>query len=90
MKKFTFLLFFIAFSINSFAQEIGFPLIRNYLPKEYNGASQVWSAVQDSRGIMYFGAGSALLEYDGVSWRAIPNEKPAIPYDLAIDKNGKI
>ncbi|TAD95165.1 MAG: hypothetical protein EAZ97_15950 [Bacteroidetes bacterium] len=31
-----------------------------------------------------------MLEYDGVSWRAIPNEKPAIPYDLAIDKNGKI
>jgi len=84
------LLLFTSISLISKAQEIGCPIIHNYTPKDYNGTSQVWSAVQDSRGVMYFGISGAILEYDGISWRTIPVNKEAIAYDLAIDKNGKI
>lgn len=83
-------LVFVFFSVVPYAQEIGFPIIRNYTPKEYNNASQVMSALQSNTGIIYFGVGDGVMEYDGVSWRNIPNEKQAIAFDLAKDKNGRI
>jgi hypothetical protein len=91
-KKYLYVLIvFIFYLAISNAQEIGFPIIHNYTPKEYNGAPQVLSAIQDSRGMMYFGTSTgSVLEYDGVNWRTIPIDKQEPPYDLAIDKNGKI
>lgn len=84
------LVVFTFLSLFSNAQEIGFPIIRNYTPKEFNGTPQVLSAIQDNRGVMYFGCGSSLLEYDGVSWRNISNSKHARFLDFAMDKCGKI
>ena len=72
------------------AQEIGFPVIRNYNPKEYNNSTQIFGATQDARGVFYFGVADGVMEYDGVTWRTIPNNKHAYSYDLAKDKNGKI
>ena len=89
-KRINLILIFALVSLISKAQEIGFPIIRNYTPKEYNNAPQVLSAIQDSRGIMYFGVGGPVIEYDGVTWRTIQNEKNATAFDLAIAKNGKI
>ena len=56
------------------AQQTSFPIIRNYTPKEYNGNPQVLSVLQDKRGSMYFGVGDGVMEYDGISWKNIPNE----------------
>ena len=83
-----FILVSILLSLISKSQEIGFPIIRNYTPKEYNGTPQVLSAIQDSRGVMYFGCGSSLLEYDGVNWRNISNNKQTRFLDFAADKSG--
>jgi hypothetical protein len=55
----------------SSSAETGLPLIRNYSPREYRAAPDVWAIVQDPRGGMYFGCGNGVLEYDGVSWRLI-------------------
>lgn len=77
-------------SLISNSQEIGFPIIHNYTPKDYNNAPQVWSIVQDNRGIMYFGVRAGIMEYDGVSWRYISNEKQALSYAAEKDKSGKI
>lgn len=68
--------------------EIGMPLLRNYTPKEYNGEPQVWSILQDRRGVLYFGVPRAVLEYDGVTWRKI--RVPGHGRSLALDAAGKI
>ncbi len=52
--------------------EEGRPLIRSYQPLEVGGGSQTWSILQDRRGVMYIGTNSAVLEFDGASWRRIP------------------
>jgi len=72
------------------AQEIGLPVIRNYTPKEYRNSTQIFGAVQDTRGIFYFGVADGVMEYDGASWRTILNKKQAYTYDLAKDNNGRI
>lgn len=90
LKYLIFLMFFALIVSNSEAQEIGFPIIRNYTPKEYNNSTQIFGAVEDSRGVFYFGVADGILEYDGVSWRTISNKKQAYTYDLAKDNNGKI
>ena len=67
------------------------PFIRNYTPLEYVASDQNWSAVQDNRGVMYFGNNdNGVLEYDGKSWRKIPVSNNSIVRSLAIDKNGTI
>jgi signal transduction histidine kinase/DNA-binding response OmpR family regulator/ligand-binding sensor domain-containing protein len=95
--SFIFSLCFIIIAINSLVTaqniqtpfEIGFPIVKNYVSKEYSANVQNWSVIQDKRGVMYFGNGEGVLEYDGVSWRLIkvPNE---IVRCLALDKDGKI
>jgi signal transduction histidine kinase/ligand-binding sensor domain-containing protein len=60
--------------IDAFAQsnpELGFPLITNYSPKTYKGHGQVWSVIQDNRGVMYFGTSAGIIEYDGVNWSQV-------------------
>ncbi len=48
------------------------PVLKNYSPRDYNGGPQIWTILQDHRGIMYFGNSSgAILEYDGVTWKKI-------------------
>ncbi|TAE01010.1 MAG: hypothetical protein EAZ97_04380 [Bacteroidetes bacterium] len=90
MKQLIFFFIILLFCTRLFAQEIGFPFIRNYTPKEYGNEPQVFSAVQDNRGIMYFGVGNGVIEYDGVSWLYIPNEKQASVYGLVTDTKGKV
>lgn len=46
--------------------------IRNYLPKEYNGFSQMWDATQDKNGLMYFAGSTNVFVYDGTTFDAIP------------------
>lgn len=90
LKYLILLILFTLFASISDAQEIGFPIIKNYTPKEYNNSTQIFGAVQDTRGVFYFGVAGGLMEYDGVSWRTISNKKQAYTYDLAKDNNGKI
>ena len=57
----------------------------NFSPKEYNALEQNWCAVQDHRGIMYFGNNYGVLEYDGEQWTIIP-EAPGSPiYSMTVD-----
>jgi hypothetical protein len=69
--------------------EAGMPVIESYNARAYNGFPQVWTILQDRRGIMYFGnSGGEILEYDGVTWRKITTAN--IVRSLAIDDDGKI
>ena len=68
----------------------GSPLIRNYTTEEYNGTDQVWAIGQDHRGVMYFGEGKGLLEYDGTNWRTYQVANASIVRSLAISDDGVI
>ncbi|HRJ14491.1 MAG TPA: hypothetical protein PLI34_05815, partial [Saprospiraceae bacterium] len=68
----------------------GLPVIRNYPPEVYAAHNQNWAAVQDRRGVMYFGNSYGVLEYDGVSWRLIKLGGRRIARSLAIDAGERI
>lgn len=86
----TCLLLLFCFQLNLvFSQETGFPFLRNYTPKEYSGAPQVFAYLQDkSTGILYFGDAVGINTYDGVKWRRIPMKTTV--YSLSQYKNSTI
>ena len=51
--------------------EEGRPFIRGYQPAEVGGTGQIWSILQDKRGVLYAGGNSGVLEFDGSNWRRI-------------------
>ena len=69
--------------------ELGTPILHNYPPKVTSGINQVWTIVQDRRGILYFGSATQIGEYDGVTWRYIPVPTTAVR-SMAVDGAGKI
>ncbi|MDP2318951.1 MAG: response regulator [Acidobacteriota bacterium] len=70
--------------------EAGGLLIRHYPPDVYDGGGQNWALLQDARGIIYVGSTSALLEYDGVTWRSIQTPTKTTIRSLAADDAGRI
>lgn len=71
-------------------KEVGAPFITNYRATQYKASSQNWIAVQDLRGVMYFGNSAGVLEFDGTSWRLIPISNQSIVRCLALDRDGTI
>lgn len=72
-----------------FSQHEGFRYIKNYSDKEYGKSPQNWCILQDKRGVIYVGNQSGLLEFDGVSWRAIKVENKVVR-SMAMDDAGTI
>ena len=70
--------------------EAGGLLIRHYPPTDYNGGGQNWALLQDARGVIYVGSTSALLEFDGVTWRRIQTPTKTTIRSLAADASGRI
>jgi ligand-binding sensor domain-containing protein len=71
-------------------KQAGIPTIQNYSAREYNSSPQVWTVLQDHRGLMYFGnSGGVVLQFDGVTWRKIFVQSNVVR-SLAIDESGKI
>ncbi|HEY5056446.1 MAG TPA: triple tyrosine motif-containing protein, partial [Acidobacteriaceae bacterium] len=70
-------------------EEGGMPVLQNYTAKDIGGGGQMWSILQDRRGLMYFGSGGVILQYDGVTWRTIfiPT---GVVRSLALDDSGRI
>lgn len=88
-KKILYIVFGIVLPLFLSSQETGYPIIRNFTPKEYKANPLITCSIQDDRGVMYFGA-NKLIEYDGVSWRDVYSTTIVRAYDLKKDKNGKI
>src|ERR1700749_3451831 len=70
--------------------EIGLYNIRNYTAKEYNLVPQNFAVVQDSRGVLFFGNNSGILEYDGHDWDTIETPQEGPIKSLTIDSKGVI
>jgi serine phosphatase RsbU (regulator of sigma subunit) len=69
--------------------ELGLPIVKNYEATKYNASVQNWCAVQDNRGIMYFG-NQGVLEYDGANWRLHKTSKESTIRSLAVTDNNHI
>jgi ligand-binding sensor domain-containing protein len=70
--------------------EIGSPMLETHSYKEYNDQGQIWTILQDQRGVMYFGVSSSnIIEYDGVTWRKIETAGTATR-SMAMDSTGRI
>ena len=81
---------FLSVGLTGQVNKYGNPFIRNYDPMEYRASEQNWSAIQDHRGVMYFGNGDrGILEYDGQYWRSIPVPNNRV-LSLAINDQGTI
>lgn len=74
----------------AFTQNEGTPFIRNYSPDEYHGYSQNWCSEQDIRGVMYFGNGKGILEYDGKNWRRFFTQNITTVLSMGKDSDGRI
>ncbi|WNJ20837.1 ATP-binding protein [Pontibacter sp. G13] len=73
-----------------YAQTSGSPIIQNYPPKTYHASSANYTAVQDARGLMYFGNYRGVLEYDGEAWTLIPLSNSSTARSLARDSMGQV
>jgi len=90
-KTVGFFFFIFFFSVRClFAQEYGKPVIKNYTPKTYQAHVQNWSIGQDARGVLYFGNGDGILEYDGVSWKLLTIPTNTAVRAMFIDTDGRI
>ncbi|HEY1809774.1 MAG TPA: GAF domain-containing protein, partial [Acidobacteriaceae bacterium] len=70
--------------------ETGMPVVQSYSYKDYGSGQQVWTILQDQRGMMYFGVSAGqVLQFDGVSWRHIETPSDSIR-SLALDQNGTV
>ena len=78
------------FLVNSQVKNKGIPYIINYSRDDYKAATQNWSAVQDQRGVMYFGNTRGVLEFDGQNWSLIPVKNNSLARSLSVDQSGRI
>lgn len=69
-----------------------YPPVTNYSTRDYskNYNPENFCVVQDNRGIMYFGNGNGVLEFDGAQWRFIHVLPGAFVRSLAIDSSGRV
>ncbi|MBK6527119.1 MAG: hypothetical protein IPG07_17170 [Crocinitomicaceae bacterium] len=69
-----------------------YPPIVNYSTQQYGKERnpEIWSSVQDQRGVMYFGTGNGVLEFDGQQWDFITVQTGAYVRAMAIDSSGVV
>ena len=70
--------------------ERGAPFVTNYSPRDYGGLSQVWCALQDSRGLMLFCGSDGVLEFDGTTWRIIRTGAGSTVRSMAMADDGTV
>ncbi|MFC1898297.1 triple tyrosine motif-containing protein [Candidatus Cloacimonadota bacterium] len=66
------------------------PVIWNFSPEAYNAHHHNWAAIQDERGLMYFGNNQGILEFDATFWRYIYLPNGSAVYASAKNPEGRI
>ncbi|MCX6613606.1 MAG: hypothetical protein NTW74_22505 [Acidobacteria bacterium] len=72
------------------SSEAGDFVFKTYSQKAYLASPQNWAALEDARGVMYFGNTDGLLEFDGVTWRRIPLPNAKAVRSLALTDKGVV
>jgi diguanylate cyclase (GGDEF)-like protein len=68
----------------------GTPLLRRYLPEDYNATPQHWAIATDKTGRLYVGNGEGVLRYDGETWDLISLPAKQIGRDVVTGRDGRI
>ncbi|KFN43796.1 ligand-binding sensor domain-containing diguanylate cyclase [Arenimonas oryziterrae] len=68
----------------------GMPLLRRYLPEDYNATPQQLAIATDREGRLYVGNGEGVLRYDGDAWTLITLPGKTIARDLAIGRDNHV
>jgi ligand-binding sensor domain-containing protein len=70
-------------------KSVGIAYVKNFTKAMYNSHPKNLAIVQDKGGIMYFGNGDGLLQFDGVKWSLmrIPNKSAVISLCTDPDSN---
>ena len=69
---------------------IGFPDIKNYSKRSYNGGLQNWDIKQDKNGIIYIANNEGLLTFDGKYWKLYPLPNKTIVRSIEIGNDNKV
>lgn len=89
--KLLLLTFFTLFGFISTGQNIS-PTVVNYstrdFGKEYN--PEIFCSTQDHRGLMYFGTGNGVLEFDGQFWQLIKVQAGSYVRAIGTDSTGRV
>ncbi len=72
------------------AQVLGLPPTTHHDTTLHKGHFQNWVAIQDARGVMYFGNTWGVMTFDGSRWSLIPVPNGTIPRALAMGPDGVI
>ena len=87
----TFLLMGLLSSICLNAQnELGNSYIKNFDTKKHKINVSIWDITQDKKGLMYFGTGSGILQFDGTNWRTIKITNGTTARALDTDSLGRV
>jgi serine phosphatase RsbU (regulator of sigma subunit) len=76
--------------LSSDHNEIGLYPAYNFSDQDYDALTQNFCAIQDHRGIMYFGNNQRILEYDGVNWNHIEVGSGSKALSMDMDEEGRI
>ena len=68
----------------------GTPLLRRYLPEDYNATPQHWAIATDQEGHLYVGNTEGVLRYDGDSWDLIGLPGKQFARDVVLGADGRI
>ncbi|MCW3104713.1 MAG: Response regulator containing a CheY-like receiver domain and a domain protein [Bacteroidetes bacterium] len=78
------IIFSLFIQVASLAQSPGY-FIKNYLPKDYKGFNQMWGAVQDKSGLLFFASTSNVFIFSGKHWEAVPVKSGSAIRQIMID-----
>ena len=67
-----------------------YPFIESFSRKDYNASTQNWDILQDARGVMYFGNGQGVLEFNGDDWRLIRLTNNSTARSMALSEDSTI
>lgn len=75
----------------SFDQRENLPVV-NFTTRDYgkNFNPEIYCSIQDKRGVMYFGLGNGIQEFDGSKWHYIKVLAGAYVRSLAVDSSGTV
>jgi hypothetical protein len=68
----------------------GAPLLRRYLPEDYNATPQHSAIATDRQGRLFVANGEGVLRYDGETWALIPLPGKQFARDVVTGKDGRI
>lgn len=85
------ILIFCAAQVTAQVKNIGLPYVTNFTKEMYRHQPRNLAIAQGKTGIMYFGNGDGLLEFDGTNWSILPMPNKSAVISLGVDEaDGKL